>query len=341
MRTFRLLLPLCLLLAACSGDPSGPRERMSPEARAYLDAALDIMEENSIHRARIDWPELRERAVDHAGAAQTTAETYPAIRVAIRGLGDGHSLFTTPAQSGGGGGGGGQVPDADPPSGHSLPDGIAYVSMPGFAHPDRLRHVDEYDALLRKLDADGPCGWVVDLRRNTGGNMWPMLGGIGPVLGEGKVGAFVDPDGNATEWHYRPEGAGTVQPGAEFTLLARPTGGAYVLRRPWPPVAVLTGPLTGSSGEAIVTAFRGRPGARSFGRGTYGVSTANRAYRLSDGAMLHLTVSTFADRTGRLYGGVIEPDEPVSAPEITGYPETDTTVREAVRWLRAQPECAG
>jgi hypothetical protein len=31
----------------------------------------------------------------------------------------------------------------------------------------------------------------VDLRGNGGGNMWPMLAGVGPVLGEGIVGWIV------------------------------------------------------------------------------------------------------------------------------------------------------
>lgn len=53
-----------------------------------------------------------------------------------------------------------------------------------------------------ELDAPDLVGWIVDLRGNGGGNMWPMIAGVGPVLGEGTAGAFVDPDDNVTLWGY-------------------------------------------------------------------------------------------------------------------------------------------
>ena len=33
--------------------------------------------------------------------------------------------------------------------------------------------------------------WIVDLRGNYGGNIWPMIAGVGPVLGEGIIGWIV------------------------------------------------------------------------------------------------------------------------------------------------------
>jgi C-terminal processing protease CtpA/Prc len=35
------------------------------------------------------------------------------------------------------------------------------------------------------MDQGNLAGWIVDLRNNGGGNMWPMLTGIGSILGEG------------------------------------------------------------------------------------------------------------------------------------------------------------
>lgn len=78
--------------------------------------------------------------------------------------------------------------------------------------------------------------------------------------------------------------------------------GAYRLRREQPRVAVLSDNRIGSSGEAALVAFRGRPGARSFGTPTCGLSTSNRGFVLSDGAVLNLTVSVMADRHKNKYG---------------------------------------
>lgn len=342
MRTRTLLPALALVLAACGGsEPTRavPKEEMSQRARAYLDAALDVMQANSLHRARIEWTGLRAAAHDSAGAAQTPQQTYAAIKAALRALGDRHSFFVAPPGSTGGATA--PLPEPAPPVGQSLVGGIAYVYMPGFSHPSSAEHANAYHNVLREVDAASPCGWVVDLRLNYGGNMWPMLAGIGPVLGDGLAGMFVDPGGATTRWYYGNGVAAVVSQGGTSSVGARVSVTPYQLKRPDPPVAVLTGAGTASSGEAIVTAFRGRPATRSFGRGTYGVSTANRGFPLSDGAVIQLTVSRFADRTGRLYGESIAPDEMITASSITRDPATDPTLRTAVEWLREQPPCRG
>lgn len=113
----------------------------------------------------------------------------------------------------------------------------------------------------------------------------------------------------------------------------------YTLRRPDPPVAVLTGPGTGSSGEAVVTAFRGRPHTRSFGQATRGLSTSNSTIRLDDGALLILTTAVFTDRTGRRYGGPIPPDEQLPSGDDDGGVAQDVVVQRALQWLRWQDGC--
>lgn len=74
--------------------------------------------------------------------------------------------------------------------------------------------------------------------------------------------------------------------------------------------------------------FQRRPGTRSFGGVTCGLSTSNEEYRLSDGASLYLTNAVMADRTKVQYGGPIAPDE-----ELTDARETE---RRAVAWLQSE-----
>jgi hypothetical protein len=88
-------------------------------------------------------------------------------------------------------------------------------------------------------------------------------------------------------------------------------------------------------GEAIAVAFRGRSGTRSFGQSTGGLSTANQHYPLSDGAWLLLTVSTFADRTGQVYGQSIAPDQVGNRPQGA----EDLALQAAIDWLLKQPAC--
>jgi hypothetical protein len=54
---------------------------------------------------------------------------------------------------------------------------------------------DSLQSLIRGVDARDPCGWIIDLRHNHGGNMWPTLAGVGPILGDDdKAGSFVNAD---------------------------------------------------------------------------------------------------------------------------------------------------
>ena len=197
------------------------------------------------------------------------------------------------------------------------------------------RFADDLQSTVKRIDGKEVCGWVVDLRGNPGGNMWPMLAGIGPVLGEGRVGAFVGPDGKKTRWYYA-DGASSLGKHVESQV----EGSAYELRHPNPPVAVLTGQQTASSGEAVAVSFRGREDTRSFGYPTAGVPTANNPYRLSDGAILNLTVADDADREGRVYRGPMNPDKLVGNGAEEYPTPSDSVAKAATKWLKTRPACS-
>jgi C-terminal processing protease CtpA/Prc len=292
------------------------------------------------------------------GDAQTTSDTYPALRQAIVALGDHHSfliapsntsalrappntsaLITPPNISGQGLPFGTGIAAIDA---RLLPPGIGYIYIPGTdgQGSDATAFADALQEAVETLDSSRPCGWVVDLRRNVGGNMWPMIAGIGPVLGEGDLGSFVDPDSLRSIWYYADGAAGMRFSNGQKSVAAAVSDAAYELTASEPPpVAVLYGPYTASSGEAVAIAFRGRALTRSLGEPTSGLSTANATYPLSDGALLVLTVATDADRTGHLYGADLQPDQPVSWTTIDPASVYDTAAAQAKDWLLTQSAC--
>ena len=180
---------------------------------------------------------------------------------------------------------------------------FGYIVLPRCSAKDNdglLLYAADVRRILTDLSAQNPKGWIVDLRGNTGGNMWPMLAGIGPILGDGSVGSFVANDGNIS-WFYQDGKTGTRNPAGletvSLTLQEEP-----VLQTPSvAPVAVLVDSSTASSAEAITIAFHGRPGSRSFGSRTAGKSTAVQPFKLDDGAELYLTTAIDADRSGKAY----------------------------------------
>lgn len=314
--------PSALPTAPIAQEPSARPATQSAEAEAYFTAALDIMEQNSINRRKIDWPVFRATALGRIAGAQVPADTYTAIRLALVQLGDRHSLFVQPSLSATVAAGGAPL---SLPSGKMLQDRIADIEMPGFqgSSAQAADYAEQAHAVIARLDQAQPCGWIVDLRDNPGGNMWPMLAGIGPVLGNGTAGAFIDLDNHQTSYSY-DEGA--ARSGQDTVMAVEKP---YTLHAPMPAVAVLTSGRTTSSGEAITVAFRGRPHTRSFGQPTYGLSTGNQGFELPDGAFIYLTTTVFADRTGTQYGKQIAPDQLVWA----------DPAGEAAKWLLAQPDC--
>ena len=73
-------------------------------------------------------------------------------------------------------------------------------------------------------------------------------------------------------------------------------------------MAVLTGGLVNSAGEAIAVFFRGRPDTRSFGTATCGHHHLLDSIPVGGGT-LSIVVAQHADRTGRRYAGPVVPDE--------------------------------
>jgi C-terminal processing protease CtpA/Prc len=206
-----------------------------------------------------------------------------------------------------------------------VPSSIGYVRVTGFSGTptEATEFSSNIQASIRAQDSEAIRGWIVDLRSNTGGNMWPMLSGIGPILGVDTVGFFINPVGAQVWWGYREDGASTSN---GFVVHQSPI--PHRLRREMPPVAVLTNIGTASSGEAVAIAFRKRARTRSFGQATCGLSTANSGFTLADGALLNLTVSVMADRTREPYGDRVVPDEVVEPLDQVGS--------RAVDWLLSQ-----
>lgn len=343
-RRFTWMMAAVVAAGCVDAGPADPSQDIALFAEVFLNSALDVMEFNSVRRFEIDWPAFRAEAREDALGAQTPAETYPAIVAALERIGDNHSFFVgagqlsgTPAMSSVASAADGtsatDAPARAQPMTDEIAPGVGYIDVPAFSGggPEGDTLAAEYHRLIEAVDtlAQG-CRWVVDLRGNTGGNMWPMVAGVGPVLGMDTVGFFVYPDSVETAWVYYEGWAGI-----ETEAIARATDW-YELGVPQPHVAVLTDSLTASSGEAVAVAFRQREGARSFGEATWGVSTGNAAFPLNDGSVIFLTVATMADRTGTVYGGALVPDDEVAGSK-TGDPATDDVLSAALQWLDAQP----
>ena len=218
--------------------------------------------------------------------------------------------------------------DAQAPSGRRLEGGIGYLEVPGVrGGPKAAAYDDALHALLDQMDDGSLRGFIVDVRRNVGGSLWPMLAGIGPLAGNGQLGAFASAKSGA-DWTYDATRGVATSATYELAKVDKP----HALRADLP-VAVLTGPLTMGAGEAIVVAFSGRARTRRFGEGTRGLPTSNTQIPLADGALLVITVTVHADRAGTRFEDVIPPDEAVAIDWTRFGAGDDPVIAAACRWL--------
>jgi len=314
------------LVAACtwrstpSSSALSDASRMDETAYAYLASALDSIEAAVLLPDGITWSAIRDSAFQLAEGARRPYDTYPAIDWALR-RANKHSFL--------------QVPTPGAVSA-LVASGIGYVHVPqrgGAA----VALADSLHDAVRALQDAGACAWIIDVRANGGGNMWPMLAGIGPLLGDSVVGSF---GGQSTSprWFYKDGVSGILSATGKLDTATRVTVPPVHLRSTAPPIAVLFDGGTGSSGEAVVIAFLGRPNTRSFGSPSAGYATVNRGLRLSDGANLVVTTGYNADRRGRVYGEQLVPDSLV--PGVGAWPShTDRVSRAAIAWLTRQAAC--
>ncbi len=315
---FSFVLTISLFLTSCDGGSRNSSSDDSARAMAYVQEIVGIMRENVYTRYEVDWMALENEVYALASEAKNISETRTAILEALKRINTNHSFVrnqdgTYIFYS--------ELNCQQDSQEYSLDDErIGYIRVDGFSgnSPEALEFAESIQNSIRDQDNGMLIGWIVDLRFNGGGNMWPMIAGIGPLLGNGTYGYFVDPDDQITPWGY--QNGSSVIDGRERVSVDSP----YVLSDPYPKIAVLSSKRLGSSGEATFIAFKKLPNVRTFGTESCGVSTANREFPLSNGSSLYLSVSVMADRELEEYGIPVPVDEPVADEEVYAA---------AVEWL--------
>jgi carboxyl-terminal processing protease len=305
--------------------------------KELIDEVLKIAEKHSINRDSLDFKKIKEVAYNTYNSYTSLSngdpkqDSYRVIRIIVSQLNDHHSSFMEKGQVNKWQNTSKQENVSFPFSGKVIDGDIGYIEMKGFGSGDPIsqkQYANELQSLIKSLDSPEIKGWVLDLRQNTGGNCWPMLAGIGPLLGNGVCGYFIDNKRHKSSWYYN-DGQSGIDSFANCKVSIEP----YKLLNPDNPIAILTGLQTASSGEVVVTAFRGKANTKSFGQSTMGLSTGNSPFKLSDGSMILLATSIYADRNENSYGGQILPDVPEDFDHVNAYSQ-DRVVKRAIEWIR-------
>ncbi|MEM6298380.1 MAG: S41 family peptidase [Bacteroidota bacterium] len=300
------LFTLALLSFSCSSDsddvvPDSPDPEDGVQSNAFIEELLRLGQRHSINRNIIDWEQGRNRVYKAFNEEGRRTAIFEFLSI----LDDNHSFYQSGNSfiyAGSGCRGGGSAYQFD------LPPEIGYVQVNAVSGMD-IGFAETIQREISRQNTAENIGWVVDLSQNGGGNMYPMLAGVSPLLDDGIIGYFIDPDNEQISWEQN-RGVISVMGNAVISMSRD-----IELINPEAKIAVIVGRNTASSGEATLISFLGSERVRTFGEPSCGLSTANQGFNLSDGGALYLTVSTMADRNKTLYGEMVAPDVEVSNSE--------------------------
>lgn len=293
----------------------------------YFNEALSIVEEYSIMKDSIDFPLIKEICLTNMNGLQSEVDCYPLIQYLLAKLGDNHSFFSTPTKAKAYN----QNTDINETTGKIIENKFAYINLPSVSSSDSVSSAvfaTETQNLIKTLDNLSPDGWIVDLRNNLGGNCWPMLTGIGPLIGDGVCCYLVDANDSSFVFSY---GQGISY--AEDYPICAISNEPYIIKNERP-IAVLIGPNTASSGEITAISFIGKTNCKLFGEPTYGVTTGNSDFILSDSSSITLSASVQADRNFKKYGGKILPDFKVNFSDLSYNEDNDPVIEAAIKWIK-------
>lgn len=318
-----LVLPLLFTASSVCAQTNTHDAKPSKQVAEYLATFQSIIRENALYADSLNWAQLSREVTEKARGLATIEDAKPVLDHILRTLrsaGDKHSFLLSKEKATSQTSASYAAAQAES---RYLGDAIGYLRIPALSsmNPSVGQTFSQgIRSQIEALESQHPLtGWVVDLRRNTGGNMHPMIQGIQPLLGEGMYGYFILPRRTMKKaiplwvWSGKEAKQRTVEK-------------ANTPRR----VAVLIDSLTGSSGEMVAIALKGLPQARFFGQPSAGYTTTNGTYPLSDGAYLLLATGYMADKNRKTYLPNIVPDVVV---ESVPTGAEDKTLETARKWL--------
>jgi carboxyl-terminal processing protease len=320
-----IILFLVLLHLGCVAQPS--------EVKRLLDTTISIMKQNAVNSKKLNWAVVERNAYKRADTS-----VGDAIKYLYQSLNDYHGYFYyvdnriqwIPKKN--------VVPDnimnewkkGVKAQTFLLHNSIGYLRVPGMSFADQAelnkKAQDLNDSLCHLLQK-GVKGIILDLRLNGGGAMFPMILGLEQLLGERKLGSFYGK--KITEWMLKDDKF-YLDTMVTVSIVPKCSINAEHI-----PVVLLTGSQTGSSGEFLIIAFKGRKNIILLGEKTIGYITSTQGYPLEAvRSYMLLSTSYGADRNGKLYTTAITPDIKINAPDKFNDIPNDEKVKAAMKWLR-------
>lgn len=209
---------------------------------------------------------------------------------------------------------------------------IGYICVPSIQVYDPAeinRYAQTLSDLVSNLANTCKKGFIIDLRLNGGGNLYPMLSGLGQFLGNQIIGYETDNNDSITRTWELKNGNFVIGGYQTTTLTTKPNSKLKTI-----PIVVLIGPVTKSSGSMTAIAFKGRPNTYFIGEPTAdGYTTSNGYFQFAPNLVLNFATNFVADRTKKVYKTTVNPDLTIYHGNDFDTLLNDAKIKAAIKWL--------
>lgn len=303
-----------LLVSLLISVQSSSQQFKNDSVKIFVDKSLDLMRSNAVNISKIDL--ITKELYSKAQNLDQVSEAAPLYPKVFELLADYHGNLKYKGKTYGwskpGGSGNaylkGMLKNEKSVISQVIHKNIGYIRIPGnddFAFKKVDSIANDITDHINRINSGKMEGWIIDLRVNTGGNMYPILLGLKEFIATENIvfGGFRNSKGESSgQWEIK-DGKLLID-GIELIRTVK-------LNKPIQkdtPIIILTSTYTASAGEMTAIAMIGRRNTHVVGEPTANHTTAVQGFRINAHAGLNLSTDYVVDRNLKVYKKNINPD---------------------------------
>lgn len=334
------LLIIFILLDSLFSNAQSNSYQINDSVKKYLDTTLNIFQHNALNAKTVDWKVLRHQVYIKAQGAKSNNDILGIFPYIFEQLNDHHgsliyinnwygwhpkkTAYSNVEINK-------AIQEKRGLSSQVINNTIGYILIPGNSDY-QMKVTDSIAQQIRdsinKIHSKNIKAWIIDLRINNGGSMYPMLAGLGPLLGDGKIGGFSNQSGKITNLWIIKNGNLWIDSNQMSNVKADLLKINYQI-----PIAVLVSGRTASSGEVVAISMEGRPNTIIIGEPTAGYTTANTSFSINTYSTLNIASLYEVDRNNHAYKNNISPNIIINDGDNLKNLKSDLKVKAAIDWI--------
>ncbi len=336
---------IIILTSSNSVKAQSDAAKMPDSVKYFLDTVVNIIHKEALNKDSVNWTLLSKEVYEKTVNAKKLPDVIPAIQYIFDQLHDNHGAIIykhiqygshkiKPSYSK-------ELMEQIKTIGTSpklkvqiLENNYGYILIPSINSTnvqENSRYAQEIKDSIYSISSKKLKGWIIDLRLNPGGSMYPMIGGIGSIIGDGTAGTFINNNKHILNVWSIKNGDVYIDT-MRNTYTINPNNINYTSTK----IAVLIGPITQSAGEATAISMKGRLNTRFFGENTGGFTTGNVTHILNNNISLLVATSVETDRNNNEYRTVVTPDVLIYGGDNFFDLYKDKKIEAALSWFKSR-----